>query len=239
MGMKMGVGEDMTPPTKGVVWVRGVLASVVSIVVFGFIWVAVQPTHTYVLTEHAADTMEKSMEMEPSAEDQVLGGDGVSGIVGIAPVEEYGEVMEQPLYKSPSARSMDRAAAIKRSEDLVAVRDNPEISIELRTEADRQLQEHKEANFPTASAESPIREPKNGDSHAAHGAPTWDEILRDFVSKSLPYLFMAVQGVIAWRTKKKLAEAKQIPTDSFINRVDEKLIAKYRTQKTNVKTNVK
>lgn len=181
MGIRMGCGgEDMTP-TRGVVWVRGVLASVISVIVFGFIWVAVQPTRTLMLTEHSVAVLEEAAEKAPEA-------------------------------KGINERHMDRAAAIQKAEDLVAARDDEAAPIEMRAEAERQLQEHLAENFPIAAGDSRLQptvavpEPKNGDSH---GAPTWGEILRNFVNGALPYLFVVAQGVIAWRTKKKLVKAKE------------------------------
>jgi len=231
---------------KSMVWMRGVLASVISVVVFGFIWVAVQPSRTLMLTEHSIEVMEETAVAEPPVlelDESVLGADGIHEMSAPSPreraMEEHGEVREMavPRYKGTGER-MERGEAIKRAEDLVAIRDDLNAPVIEREAAERELREHLAENFPTAAGDSRLQptnavpEPKNGDSY---GAPSWDEILRNLVDGALPYLFMAVQGVIAWRTRKKLAEAKEIPTDSFIDRVDEKLVAKYRTKKTKVK----
>lgn len=110
-------------------------------------------------------------------EAQVLGADQPM----VRAREEHGEIITGSGTARPATEdelsalgyvappSMDRAAAIRRAEDLVEKRDNPRASVEEREQADRKLSEHLAENFPPAASDGPIGssspEPKNGDSH--------------------------------------------------------------------------
>lgn len=177
--------------SKKKIWMQGIGASIVTIGILGA-WVftpqfnkvsQVQPVSAYV---EEVDIAPDNIERSPRSRAR----------------EEHGEETG-PFAMAPPQARMDRAAAIKRAEDLAAVRDNPQEPIEVRENADRLLGEHLEVYFPAAGGGVERAEPKNGD----EDIPSWSELARKGILDGMPYMFALVNLLIAEVTRRRLKGA--------------------------------